>query len=148
MQQSGFRGQSVTKHSACSSLRTHGHVPCPPDAPLPPCLPISPHPPLPAFLPTPLPPPPLLGLACPPQVAVGVDNLLLRGSALRKTDYVIGLAVYTGADAKIMMNRTPAPRKVGGWAGGGGAAGCITPTPAAQKEGDLLLPARGSLGAC
>ena len=26
----------------------------------------------------------------------------------------IGVAVFTGADSKIMMNRTPAPRKVCG----------------------------------
>ncbi|KAI8470537.1 MAG: ATPase, phospholipid transporter [Monoraphidium minutum] len=41
-----------------------------------------------------------------------VNNLLLRGSTLRKTPWAIGLAVNVGRDAKIVQNMTKAPRKV------------------------------------
>ncbi len=57
-------------------------------------------------------------MACAPwrsQVPLTVDNLLLRGTTLRKTSWVIGLVVFAGADTKIMMNRTPAKRKVRAW---------------------------------
>ena len=33
-----------------------------------------------------------------------VDNLLLRGSRLKDTEYVIGCAVYTGQDTKLSLN--------------------------------------------
>ena len=33
-----------------------------------------------------------------------VDNILLRGSGLKDTDYVIGCAVYTGQDTKLSLN--------------------------------------------
>jgi magnesium-transporting ATPase (P-type) len=33
-----------------------------------------------------------------------VDNVLLRGSSLRNTQWVLGIAVYTGHDTKVMMN--------------------------------------------
>ncbi|GFR50254.1 hypothetical protein Agub_g12440 [Astrephomene gubernaculifera] len=46
------------------------------------------------------------------QLPLTADQLLLRGCTLRKTDWVVGLVVYTGVESKIMMNRTPAPRKV------------------------------------
>eukprot|EP00879_Flechtneria_rotunda_P011537 GHRR01012051.1.p2 GENE.GHRR01012051.1~~GHRR01012051.1.p2 ORF type:complete len:102 (+),score=16.18 GHRR01012051.1:549-854(+) len=42
-----------------------------------------------------------------------INNLLLRGSVLRKTDWVIGLALNVGNDSKIVQNMTKAPRKVG-----------------------------------
>ena len=32
------------------------------------------------------------------------DMLLLRGSSLRNTDWVYGVAIYTGHDTKVMMN--------------------------------------------
>eukprot|EP00292_Cryptomonas_paramecium_P005912 CAMPEP_0113728000 /NCGR_PEP_ID=MMETSP0038_2-20120614/41580_1 /TAXON_ID=2898 /ORGANISM="Cryptomonas paramecium" /LENGTH=415 /DNA_ID=CAMNT_0000659341 /DNA_START=33 /DNA_END=1277 /DNA_ORIENTATION=+ /assembly_acc=CAM_ASM_000170 len=32
------------------------------------------------------------------------DNILLRGSTLRNTDWILGLVIYTGAESKIMMN--------------------------------------------
>lgn len=41
-----------------------------------------------------------------------IDNLLLRGSVLRKTEWVIGVALNVGADSKIVRNMTKAPRKV------------------------------------
>lgn len=37
-------------------------------------------------------------------IPLGPDNLVLRGSTLRNTDYVIGVVVYQGHDTKIMMN--------------------------------------------
>ncbi|KAI8466535.1 MAG: hypothetical protein J3K34DRAFT_524465 [Monoraphidium minutum] len=39
-------------------------------------------------------------------------NLMLRGSKLRKTDWVIGAVVFTGPDTKVVRNMLPAPRKV------------------------------------
>ncbi|CAN3374890.1 hypothetical protein DIURU_002597 [Diutina rugosa] len=39
------------------------------------------------------------------------DNVLLRGSALRNTDWVIGLVVYTGSETKIMLNSGITPSK-------------------------------------
>lgn len=41
-----------------------------------------------------------------------INNLLLRGCNLRKTDWVIGLAINVGNDSKIVQNMTKAPRKV------------------------------------
>jgi phospholipid-transporting ATPase len=32
------------------------------------------------------------------------DNILLRGSTLRNTDWILGQVIYTGAQSKIMMN--------------------------------------------
>ena len=37
--------------------------------------------------------------------AVTINELLLRGCALRNTAWVIGLVVYTGPDTKIMLNQ-------------------------------------------
>jgi magnesium-transporting ATPase (P-type) len=41
-----------------------------------------------------------------------INNLLLRGSVLRKTEWVIGVALNVGKDSKIVKNMTKAPRKV------------------------------------
>lgn len=32
------------------------------------------------------------------------ENILLRGSSIRNTGWVIGIAVYTGHQTKVMMN--------------------------------------------
>ena len=39
------------------------------------------------------------------------DNLLLKGSSLRNTEYVYGVAVYTGHETKIMKNSIKARYK-------------------------------------
>lgn len=33
-----------------------------------------------------------------------IDNLLLRGSRLKDTEYVVGCAIYTGQDTKLSLN--------------------------------------------
>ena len=40
------------------------------------------------------------------KVSLGTENLLLRGSSLRNTDWIEGVVVYTGHQTKIMMNST------------------------------------------
>ena len=39
------------------------------------------------------------------------NNVILRGCVLRNTDWIIGLVVNTGHDAKIMMSNTETPNK-------------------------------------
>jgi phospholipid-transporting ATPase len=38
------------------------------------------------------------------KIPLTVENLLLRGSSLRNTDSVYGVAVFTGHDTKVMRN--------------------------------------------
>jgi len=40
-----------------------------------------------------------------------VDNLLLRGAMLRNTEWVIGVACFTGKETKLMMNSMRTPSK-------------------------------------
>ncbi|KAI8321958.1 phospholipid-translocating P-type ATPase, partial [Martensiomyces pterosporus] len=42
---------------------------------------------------------------------LSIDNLLLRGSVLRNTQWVAGVAIFTGDDTKIMMNAGETPSK-------------------------------------
>lgn len=35
---------------------------------------------------------------------LGIENIALRGSRLRDTDFIIGCAVYTGFDTKLSLN--------------------------------------------
>ena len=37
-------------------------------------------------------------------LSVSDENLLLRGSSLRNTEWAIGIVVFTGHDTKIMRN--------------------------------------------
>ena len=37
-------------------------------------------------------------------IGLGEEQILLRGSSLRNTKYIWGIAVYTGHDSKVMMN--------------------------------------------
>ena len=46
-----------------------------------------------------------------PKSPLQEKNLLLRGSILRNTDWVVGLVVYSGHDTKIMMNSVKAKPK-------------------------------------
>ena len=43
--------------------------------------------------------------------AINADQILLRGSSLRNTEWVIGIAVYTGHETKIMKNSPSARSK-------------------------------------
>lgn len=43
--------------------------------------------------------------------ALNADNILLRGSTLRNTKWVIGVVVYTGDETKIMINSGMTPTK-------------------------------------
>ena len=38
------------------------------------------------------------------EIVLDADQLMLRGSSLRNTEWVIGIAVYCGHDSKVMMN--------------------------------------------
>ena len=42
---------------------------------------------------------------------ISADQILLRGSSLRNTEWVIGVAVYTGHETKIMKNSPSARSK-------------------------------------
>lgn len=46
-------------------------------------------------------------------VPLDASNLLLRDSILRNTDYIYGLAVYTGFDTKVALNMRNPPSKMG-----------------------------------
>ena len=37
-------------------------------------------------------------------VPLSVDNILLRGSSLKNTEYIYGISIFTGHDTKIMRN--------------------------------------------
>ncbi|XP_055370754.1 phospholipid-transporting ATPase IF isoform X2 [Condylostylus longicornis] len=47
-----------------------------------------------------------------PVLPLSTQNLLLRGSRLKNTDFVIGCAVYTGMDTKLALNMTMTRNKV------------------------------------
>ncbi|KAL3797547.1 hypothetical protein HJC23_009911 [Cyclotella cryptica] len=44
-------------------------------------------------------------------VPLNAENILLRGAVLRNTDWVIGVACFTGADTKLVMNSVATPSK-------------------------------------
>lgn len=46
------------------------------------------------------------------RIGLDASALLLRGCRLRKTQWVIGMVAFAGADTKIQRNGTKAPRKV------------------------------------
>lgn len=41
-----------------------------------------------------------------------INNLLLRGSRLKDTDYIIGCAIYTGHDTKLSLNSKITSKKM------------------------------------
>ena len=45
------------------------------------------------------------------KLSLSAENLLLRGSSLRNTDWVIGVVVYTGHDTRIMRNSVSSKQK-------------------------------------
>ncbi|KAE9385611.1 phospholipid-translocating P-type ATPase, partial [Gymnopus androsaceus JB14] len=45
------------------------------------------------------------------QEPVSINELLLRGCAIRNTAWIVGLVVFTGADTKIMLNGGDTPTK-------------------------------------
>ena len=44
-------------------------------------------------------------------IPVRPDQVLLRGSSLRNTDWIVGLVIFAGHDSKMMRNAKPAPIK-------------------------------------
>jgi len=46
------------------------------------------------------------------RISLNSENLLLRGSSLRNTEFVVGFIVYAGHQTKIMMNSTSARFKM------------------------------------
>jgi magnesium-transporting ATPase (P-type) len=38
------------------------------------------------------------------QVVIGMENMILRGTRLKNTDYIYGIVVYTGPDTRLAMN--------------------------------------------
>ncbi|KAJ3062518.1 hypothetical protein HK102_008743, partial [Quaeritorhiza haematococci] len=45
------------------------------------------------------------------KIPIGINGILLRGCILRNTKWVIGLALYTGSDTKLMLNSGATPSK-------------------------------------
>jgi len=43
--------------------------------------------------------------------SLNAENILLRGAVLRNTEWVVGLACFTGADTKLVMNSVATPSK-------------------------------------
>ena len=44
-------------------------------------------------------------------VPLSVDNMCMRGSSLRNTEWVYGIAIYTGHQTKVMMNSSKSAAK-------------------------------------
>jgi magnesium-transporting ATPase (P-type) len=44
-------------------------------------------------------------------VPLDVENMLMRGSSLRNTEWVYGAVIYTGHDTKVMMNSSKSQPK-------------------------------------
>ncbi|WOL06809.1 hypothetical protein Cni_G15543 [Canna indica] len=45
------------------------------------------------------------------RVSLGPSNIILRGCELKNTSWIVGVAVYTGQDTKVMLNSSGAPSK-------------------------------------
>jgi magnesium-transporting ATPase (P-type) len=44
-------------------------------------------------------------------ISLDIDQMLLRGSSLRNTDFIYGISIYTGHDTKVMMNSSKSKPK-------------------------------------
>lgn len=44
-------------------------------------------------------------------VSLNIDNLLLRGSSLKNTEYIYGVVIYTGHETRVMQNSAHAKYK-------------------------------------
>jgi magnesium-transporting ATPase (P-type) len=44
---------------------------------------------------------------------INEKNIVLRGSILKETNYIIGVALYTGIDTKVMLNSVNNKQKKG-----------------------------------
>lgn len=53
----------------------------------------------------------LAGVVMNEPISLGPENLLIRGSSIQNTDWVMGIVVNTGKDTKLMQNVKPRPRK-------------------------------------
>jgi magnesium-transporting ATPase (P-type) len=51
------------------------------------------------------------------EVAVTMNEMLLRGCTLKNSGEIVGLVVYTGKQTRIQMNATKTPLKIGGFPG-------------------------------
>jgi magnesium-transporting ATPase (P-type) len=45
------------------------------------------------------------------KVSLGAENMVLRGSSLKNTEFIYGVAVFTGHDTKVMQNSSSAKMK-------------------------------------
>ena len=45
------------------------------------------------------------------EISLGAENVLLRGAVIRNTEWVLGLAMYTGRDTKLVQNSSETPSK-------------------------------------
>jgi len=44
-------------------------------------------------------------------ISLNENQILLRGSSLRNTDWIYGVVIYTGHDTKVMMNSSKSRAK-------------------------------------
>jgi len=45
-------------------------------------------------------------------IPLSTENLLIRATTLRNTDFVIGMVIFTGRDTKFVLNSAKTPSKV------------------------------------
>ena len=50
-------------------------------------------------------------IRCNQTIMLEEGQILLRGSSLRSTEWIYGIAVYTGHDSKVMINSTRSKAK-------------------------------------